>query len=108
MLMSFGQILFKSAAQSLQAPLGFDLPSIWRILGNPQLLAGIGLYGFTTVLWVLILRGTELSRAYPFVALSMVFVPAAGIILFGERFSMSLLVGGSLILCGLWFIARSA
>ena len=108
LLLSCGQILFKLAAQTLRDPGEFSAASIVRMALNPYLIAGVVLYGLTTLLWVAILTDTGLSRAYPFMALTLVLVPLAGIAIFKEPFSTSLLIGGLLMLAGLLIIARAS
>lgn len=96
-LMASGQMLFKVAAD---ASTGKPLPAG---LFNGWLLAALGLYGAATLLWVMILRATPLSVAYPFAALSFVLVPLGAWALFGEALSwryglgMLLIIGGILL-----------
>ena len=47
----------------------------------------VALYAAATLLWVRILTTVPLSRAYPFVALAFVLVPAAGYLFFHEAIS---------------------
>lgn len=103
-LMTAGQILFKLAAGRVGSP-GLNWEFASRLLFNPYLIAGVVLYGVTTLLWVLVLVEGELSRSYPFVALTMVLVPLGGLWLFGESVTPTLLVGGVLILAGLAVIS---
>lgn len=101
-MMSGGQILFKMAAGSIKFVATWEFAL--ALLANPFLLAGIFLYGAATVLWVFILQSVPISRAYPFVALSMVIVPAFGVLLFGESFSPSLIFGGVFVVIGILVI----
>jgi drug/metabolite transporter (DMT)-like permease len=103
-MMSGGQILFKLAAGTLKATHATVLQAAVAITLNPYLIAGVLLYGAATVLWVFILQSTPIARAYPVVALTVVVVPAIGILAFGEAFSPSLLVGGALIVSGILVI----
>jgi drug/metabolite transporter (DMT)-like permease len=103
-IISGGQILFKIASSTLKFQYSIQ-GAIFCIITNPFLIAGILLYGLSTIVWVIILQTMPLSRAYPFVALSMIIVPAIGILVFKEVFSLSLVIGGTLIVCGLLVIA---
>ncbi|MAS05976.1 MAG: transporter [Ahrensia sp.] len=105
-LLAIGQILFKLAAGRLGAP-SFSWQFAERLLFNPYLIAGIALYGVTTILWVLLLSGGNLSTTYPFVALTMVFVPLAGVLLFREPLSPGLMLGTLCIVLGLGIISFS-
>jgi len=106
-LMTLGQILFKVAAEKVGTP-GANLEFLGRLLTNVPLLVGIVVYGITTILWVIVLSDSNLSKSYPFVALTMVLVPIAGIVLFDEPFSPALAIGGALIIAGLVVIANYA
>jgi drug/metabolite transporter (DMT)-like permease len=102
-MMSGGQILFKLASSTLAARSSF-FQIIVEMTLNPYLICGILLYGFATILWIFILQTTPLSKAYPFVSLSLIIVPAIGIIFFNEAFSLPLVFGGLLIISGLLVI----
>jgi len=106
-LMACGQILFKIAAGRLGGGADLAPSSLIRAALDPFLLTGIALYGLTTLLWVVVLRDTALSKAYPFVALTLVLVPLTGIIVFDEPFSLPLLLGGLLILAGVLVISAA-
>jgi drug/metabolite transporter (DMT)-like permease len=103
MLMAGGQILFKLAARDMPNPL--TLGRMAEALLNVYLIVGIAIYAIATVLWVLILRDTDLSRAYLFVTLPLIIVPIIGLVFFGERLSISLLLGGALIVAGVVVIS---
>jgi multidrug transporter EmrE-like cation transporter len=103
---SVGQVLFKVASLDMREPL--TLSNITAMLFNPYFIAAIIIYAVTTLLWGWVLQHADLSKAYPFVALSFVLVPAAGIIFFGERATVGLGVGIALILAGIWIIVRYA
>jgi multidrug transporter EmrE-like cation transporter len=105
--MAAGQILFKLAAGRIDRFSATDWKSYAGLLGNGYLVVGVFVYALTAILWVLVLRSAPLSRAYPFMALSFLLVPAAGPIIFKEPFSWSLPVGGTLILMGIVVIARA-
>jgi multidrug transporter EmrE-like cation transporter len=53
-----------------------------------------------SVAWSLAIQRTALTIAYPFMALTFVLVPLAGVFLFRESLSMLQLVGVSLIVVG--------
>jgi multidrug transporter EmrE-like cation transporter len=102
--MAGGQVLFKFAALR-DVP---DAPFTERLFGlvqNVPFAAAIVLYVALTVLWVWILTFTPLSRAYPFVALAFAITPLLGGVIFQEPIGARLLIGLSLLLCGLLLIA---
>ena len=82
-LLAIGQVLFKLAAKSTLPVI--DFTSLVKLIINPIALPAVGIYFFTTVLWLYLLQQVPLSRAYPFTTgLGLVLVPLAGVIVFGE------------------------
>lgn len=98
-----GQILFKRAAGQLQAG-GSWLLDLARL---PTMWVAIALYAGATLLWVRILTTIPLSRAYPFVALAFVLVPAAGYLFFNEAITPKYALGTALIVAGVIVAARA-
>lgn len=97
--MSVGQILFKVAANRITQ--GEQNFSVTQLATDPFFILAISLYGFMTILWVWILSRFSLGLAYPFVALSFVFTPAASYFVFGERIDGWYLLALTFILTGL-------
>ena len=83
-----GQILFKRAAAQMTGGSG---PWLLEVARLPSMWLALALYAAATLLWVRILTTVPLSRAYPFVALAFVLVPAAGYLFFDESINASLL-----------------
>ena len=102
--MAAGQMLFKVAAMQ-DAGANSWSERISAMLVNGYFVAALILYGALTVLWVWILTGVPISRAYPFVALAFALTPVLGILLFNEPASVRFAIGIVLVLCGLYFIA---
>ena len=96
-----GQVLFKAAAQSVKGPMGIDFRTVLQLATNAYFLLALVIYGAATVLWVFLLRDTELSRAYPIVALAFVLVPLLGTFVFGEQLSVRLILGIAVVILGL-------
>jgi len=100
--MAGGQILFKLAAVQLNGiGVGGRLISLMH---NLYFVSALVMYAALALLWVWILTFTPLSRAYPFVALAFALTPALAAWLFGEPVSFRLIIGVSLILCGLFLV----
>lgn len=94
-LLSVGQILFKkSAVVASGENFLLGLVNFWMFLA-------LLIYGFSTVLWVWLLKDIPLSTAYPFAALAFVLVPIGSVFLFGEVLSVRYLVGCTMILGGI-------
>ena len=100
-MLACGQVLFKVAAQSIKGPIGFNFQTVLQFVLNPYLLLSLAIYGIATLSWVLLLRNTELSKAYLVVALSIVLVAIAGTFLLREPLSARLVVGMVMIIVGL-------
>ncbi len=100
-MLACGQVLFKVAAQSIKGPIGFNFQTALQLVLNPYLLLSLAIYGAATLSWVLLLRNTELSKAYLVVALSIVLVAIAGTFLLREPLSARLIAGMVIILVGL-------
>ena len=103
LILASGQMLFKTAADRLvlgQGPLALGLsfvtrPMIWALV----------LYGAATVLWVYLLHGLPLSRAYPFIGLVFAFVPLMSWLVFREGVDARYFAGLALMLAGLYLIS---
>jgi drug/metabolite transporter (DMT)-like permease len=102
--MAGGQLLFKAAALRYVPDGPFGARAL-SLVANTYFLGAIVLYVALTVLWVWILTSTPLSRAYPFVALAFAVTPLLGGLVFAEPITIRLLLGISLILCGLLLVA---
>lgn len=101
--MAVGQILFKMASdRTFRMPAASLSDQLVRLWLSPHFLAGICLYFLLTVLWIWLLSFIPLNKAYPFVALNFVLVPAAGVLVFSE--SLTLLNGIGLFLIALGIV----
>jgi drug/metabolite transporter (DMT)-like permease len=100
-----GQLLFKRAASQITSGVGGSwLIEVARL---PTMWVAVALYAGATLLWVRILMTVPLSRAYPFVALAFVLVPAAGHLFFHEAITIRYVLGTALIVIGV-AVASSA
>jgi drug/metabolite transporter (DMT)-like permease len=98
-----GQILFKRSAAQIDT----GGPWLLELARLPAMWAAVALYAASTLLWVRILTAVPLSRAYPFVALAFVLVPAAGYLLFDEPINTRYALGTALIVAGVIVAARA-
>jgi drug/metabolite transporter (DMT)-like permease len=96
--MTTGQVLLKLAARQ---------GGLADILMSWSLWTALGLYGLVTASWIMLLREVDLARAYPFMAATYILVPAASVMLLGERVGWSYAVGVALIAAGILLIARA-
>jgi drug/metabolite transporter (DMT)-like permease len=70
------------------------------ILTNLKLFCGYLLYGVMTFLMALALRGRELSRLFPIIALTYVWVTILSLFLLGEHMNFFRSIGIAFIVCG--------
>ena len=97
-----GQILFKLTANALA-----ETGSIFAGKTFTILFCALALYGVTTLGWIWVLQKGNLSRIYPIMALSFVFVPILSHFLLGEKFNTQYFVGVGLLLCGIVLTIKS-
>ena len=90
--MATGQILFKLAAARGE---------VYEIALSPVLWVALVLYGFVALLWVLLLREIDLSRAYPIIALTYILVPSGSVLFLGEQLGPYYWWGVLLIIAGI-------
>jgi drug/metabolite transporter (DMT)-like permease len=101
-LIAIGQLLFQKSASGTP-PLS-TLVGMTSLITSPVFILALAIYGVATLLWVAVLQQVPLSRAYPFNALSFIFVPVAAIVFFGEVATLRLFVGLALVVVGLLVI----
>ncbi len=71
---------------------------------SPLMLGGIALYGVSTVLFILALRGSQLSVLYPLVSTTYVWIAFFSYIFLKERINTVKIAGIALILIGVSII----
>lgn len=96
----YGQIIIKNRAAALSA--GSDA-YLWRMLTDPLVLSGFLSGGLAALCWLVAIRQLPLTIAYPFLALSFVFVPVAASLFLGEalgptRLLAMVLIAGGVVL----------
>jgi drug/metabolite transporter (DMT)-like permease len=94
--MTTGQVLFKLASAR----------GVEQILISSHFWIACCLYAVVTVVWVLLLREMDLTRAYPIMAACYVFVPIVSAIFLGERVGPFYVAGVVLIIGGIVLTAH--
>lgn len=77
-----------------------------RAVSNPFVVGGIGVFGFTSVLWLIVLSRVEISVAYPMLSIGYILVMLWGWLVFGENVTVTRFVGVILICLGVFLITR--
>ena len=101
LLICVGQVLFKYAAQTLDAKDG-----VLGLFWNKFLIAAAVIYAGATLLWVWQLKFVPLNRAYAIFAVAFVIVPLLSWVFFRERIGLSYALGAALIVAGVVLCSR--
>lgn len=99
LMLAAGQFLFKQVALTLRGQSIAD--GLLSLPRQPALYAALGIYGFSTLLWLWILSRVSLMQAYPWVAIGVIIVPLMGRYMFGERTAPSFWFGTAFIAVGI-------
>ena len=111
LLNAAAQIVLKQGMRSIGA-FAFTLDNLipigLRVGLNPYVLLGIGFYGISVVVWLLVLSRVDVSYAYPMLSFGYIVAALAGKILFGEPVDLTRWAGILTICIGVWLITRTA
>lgn len=99
------QIAFKAGGNAL-SDTDFGLAWLDRFLATPAIWLGIAGYVLAFVLWIAILQGSELTRAFTLQGATFATVPLGGWLFFGEQISLARAAGIALIIIGVTLISR--
>lgn len=99
------QIAFKAGGNALN---GIDFGIVWldRFMATPAIWIGLAGYVIAFVLWIAILQGSELTRAFTLQGATFATVPLGGWLFFGEQVSLARAAGIALIILGVTLISR--
>jgi multidrug transporter EmrE-like cation transporter len=78
-----------------------------RVATNPPILAGLGCYVVSVVVWILALSRVPVSVAYPMLSIGYIVNAVAAWWLFGESLTAQKLIGIGFIMAGVYLVARS-
>ena len=108
LLTVIGQILFKQGmnmvgrVNSVRDALG----KLTQAFLNPYVLSGIAIYGFTTLVWLVILSRVKLSIAYPMLSFGYVLSILFSWMLFKESIPKTRIIGAAIICIGVYLVAQ--
>lgn len=108
LLTVLGQILFKYGMNTIGrvSSLRDALPKLTQAFLNPYILSGIGIYGFTTLVWLVILSRVKLSIAYPMLSSGYVLSILFSWMLFKESVPKIRIIGAAVICIGVYLVAQ--
>ena len=78
-----------------------------RIALEPHIVAGLGCYVVSVVVWIVGLSRVPVSIAYPMLSLGYIVNAIAAHYLLGEAVTLSRWLGIGFIVIGVWLVARS-
>jgi drug/metabolite transporter (DMT)-like permease len=101
-LMVYGQLIIKARSLVYAETFTADgkLGYLTAMFTDVGVLSGLAAAAVAGALWVLAIEKTDLTFAYPFMALSFVLVPAIASLLFHEPLTAAQLFGLGLIVAG--------
>jgi multidrug transporter EmrE-like cation transporter len=79
-----------------------------RVASNPFVLLGIGFYGISVVVWLMVLSRVDVSYAYPMLSVGYIVAALAGKALFNEPVDAVRWLGIITICFGVYLITRTA
>jgi len=90
-----GQVLMKVASSS------WNESGLLTLRTLSWLFFAFSVYGFSSLVWIYVLRHVPLSQAYPFMSITFLLVPLASAIFFSERFDWINVASSVLIMAGI-------
>jgi multidrug transporter EmrE-like cation transporter len=103
------QILLKNGMSSAAVQSGLKstlYESVWVIFTNISVLLGLFAYVASAGVWLFVLSKVDVSKAYPFVGLGFVGTMLFAFWFLNEPLTLSKIVGTSLIVIGVFIVAR--
>jgi drug/metabolite transporter (DMT)-like permease len=88
--------------------LGKPVQLAFQVAKTPQIWFGLGMFGISAVLWLIVLSRAPLSFAYPFAGLTYVLITVFSRFGLHEHVSFARWLGILLIVGGIIFVARTA
>ncbi len=106
---SVGQIILKIGTSSYPGSIANDFfssfSSFLNILFIPQIFIGLLCYAVSALLWIVVLSHLEVSKAYPILGLSYIFVLLLSFFFLGESLTLTKTLGSFLIVFGVVLIS---
>ena len=110
LLNAAAQLLLKAGTNAIghfEFSLASIVPTGLRIATSLPILAGLGCYAVSVVIWILALSRVPVSQAYPLLSIGYVVNALAAWWLFGEALGTGKVSGIALIVAGVVLVARS-
>ena len=102
-LAATAQVLWKRATNNLG-----EHPSLFALLTNIHLIAGLAIYGVGSILMIVALKHGELSVLYPLISLNYVWIAILSVMLFQETMNPLKIAGICVIMAGVAVLGKGA
>ena len=110
-LLNAGAQLLLKAGTNRIGEFAFSLENVvpigMRVATSPPIIAGLGCYVVSVVVWILALSRVPVSVAYPMLSIGYIVNAVLAWWLFGESLTAQKLVGIGFIVAGVYLVARS-
>jgi drug/metabolite transporter (DMT)-like permease len=83
------------------------IPVGWQLATQPFIVAGVGCYVISLVVWIMGLSRVPVSIAYPMLSIGYIVSAIAAWYLFGESLTSQKMVGIGFIVIGVYLVAKS-
>lgn len=83
------------------------IPVGWQLATQPFIVAGVGCYAISLVVWIMGLSRVPVSIAYPMLSIGYIVSAIAAWYLFGESLGPQKLFGIGFIIIGVTLVAKS-
>ena len=103
-----GQLSLKQGMRAFADPPGVPVGLLAQAIVQPYVLLGIGFYGISSLLWLVVLARAPVSVAYPMLSLGYVAVAILSRFLFAEPLTAAKLLGILLVCLGVALLAQGS
>ncbi|MEQ1519604.1 MAG: SMR family transporter [Usitatibacteraceae bacterium] len=83
------------------------VPIGWKLATQPFIVAGIGCYAISLIVWIMGLSRVPVSIAYPMLSIGYIISAIAAWYLFGESLTAQKMIGIGFIVIGVYLVAKS-
>ena len=83
------------------------IPIGWQLATQPFIVAGVGCYVISLVVWIMGLSRVPVSIAYPMLSIGYIVSALAAWYLFGESLTAQKMFGIGFIIIGVYLVAKS-
>lgn len=83
------------------------VPIGWQLATQPFIVAGVGCYVISLVVWIMGLSRVPVSIAYPMLSIGYIVSAIAAWYLFGESLTTQKMIGIGFIVIGVYLVAKS-